>query len=216
VEGGAASAGGGGAGTRDSAGADTGVSDAGDGAGMDAGPAAGRPWFPRRWPGRPVRRVAAVAVLVLAVLASGGLLVAAHSLRDPAARSNHALTDSAGTARVVGDVSSALTRIFGYGPQDTDATERAAREVLSGTAASQYQALFGQIRDRVAEQHLTLTTRVVRAGVVSLTGDRARLLVFLDQTAQRAGARATGASAQLSVTAEYRGGRWRIAELKAR
>ena len=57
---------------------------------------------------------------------------------------------------------------------------------------------------------------MVRAGVVSLTGDRARLLVFLDQTAQRAGAAATTAAAQLSVTAHLVGGHWRISDLKAR
>jgi Mce-associated membrane protein len=42
------------------------------------------------------------------------------------------------------------------------------------------------------------------------------LLVFLDQTAQRAGAAATTAAAQLSVTAEPKNGHWRITVLKAR
>lgn len=162
------------------------------------------------------RRTAALAVLLALLLGSGGLFAAAQSLNDPAATGNHALTDTAATDRVVGDVSSALSRIFAYAPGDTAATEQAARELLDGTAATQYQALFAQIRTRVAEQQLTLTTRVVRAGVVTLTGSRARLLVFLDQTAQRAGAAATTAAAQLAVTARYEGGRWRITDLKAR
>ena len=93
---------------------------------------------------------------------------------------------------------------------------KAARDVLAGHAATQYQSLFAQIREQVASQRLTLTTRVVRAGVVSLTGRRARLLVFLDQTAQRAGGAATSAAAQLSVTAQYSAGHWRITELTAR
>jgi Mce-associated membrane protein len=166
-----------------------------------------------RWPRR---RVAAVAVLLAAVLASGGLLYAAAQLRDPAATGNRALTDTAPTDQVTGDVSNALTRVFAYTPDDTQSTAQAARDVLAGHAATQYQSLFAQIREQVASQRLTLTTRVVRAGVVSLTGHRARLLVFLDQTAQRAGGAATSAAAQLSVTAQYSGGHWRITELTAR
>lgn len=184
--------------------------DSGDGPGevLAGEPAGGRrvSWW----------RVAAVAVIVALLAGAGGLLYAAQQLKDPAASGNHALTDTAATDQVIGDVSSALTRIFAYTPEDTQSTAQAARDVLAGPAASQYQKLFAQIRDQVATQQLTLTTRVVRAGVVTLTGHRARLLVFLDQTAQRAGAAATSAAAQLSVTAEYHGGHWRIIELKAR
>jgi Mce-associated membrane protein len=170
----------------------------------------------QRIAGWPKRRLAAVAVLLVALLLSGGLLYAAAQLRDPAAGGNHALTDTAATDQVAGEISSALTRIFAYTPQDTRSTAQAARDVLDGTAATQYQALFGQIRQQVASQQLTLTTRVVRAGVVSLTASRARLLVFLDQSAQRAGGAATSAAAQLSVTAEFKGGHWRITRLTAR
>ncbi len=162
------------------------------------------------------RTVTAVAVIVALLAGAGGLLYAAQRLKDPAASDNRALTDSAATDQVIGDVSSALSRIFAYTPEDTQSTAQAARDVLADSAASQYQKLFAQIRDQVATQQLTLTTRVVRAGVVTLTAHRARLLVFLDQTAQRAGAAATSAAAQLSVTAESKGGHWRITELKAR
>ncbi|MFI1091193.1 hypothetical protein [Streptomyces sp. NPDC020917] len=167
----------------------------------------------RRWPRR---RTVATALLALAVLLAGVLLYAAQQLKDPAATGNRALTDTAATDQVSGDVSNALSRIFAYTPQDTQSTAQAARDLLAGPAATQYQQLFSRIRQQVADQKLTLTTRVVRAGVVSLTSGRARLLVFLDQTAQRAGGTATSAAAQLSVTAEYSGGRWRITDLKAR
>jgi Mce-associated membrane protein len=190
--------------------------------GAAAGEGAAEPVVPRwrRWTraARPRgwRQVAATVAVVVLLLGSGGLLHAAQDLKDPAASGNRALTDSATTDQVVGDVSSTLTQIFGYTPDSTDATEKAARELLAGPAATQYQALFAQIKQNVAAQQLTLTTRVVRAGVVTLTATRARLLVFLDQTAQRAGATATTAAAQLSVTAEPRNGHWRITELTAR
>jgi Mce-associated membrane protein len=162
------------------------------------------------------RRTAAAALIAVLVLGSGGLLFAAQELKDPAASGNHALTDTAATDQVIGDVSSALSRIFAYTPTDTQSTAQAARDVLAGTAATQYQKLFAQIRQNVAAQQLTLTTRVVRAGVVTLTARHARLVVFLDQTAQRAGSTATSAAAQLSVTADYQGTRWRITALKSR
>ncbi|WP_202233343.1 nuclear transport factor 2 family protein [Actinacidiphila reveromycinica] len=180
----------------------------------------GRDGWARRLAGRfrsyGWRRPAGIAAVAVLLLGSGGLLYAAQDLKDPAATRNRALTDSATTDQVIGDVSSALSEIFAYTPDGTDATEQAARSVLAGGAATQYQALFAQIKQNVAAQQLTLTTRVVRAGVVTLTGDRARLLVFLDQTAQRAGSTATSAAAQLSVTAEQMNGRWRITALKAR
>jgi Mce-associated membrane protein len=153
---------------------------------------------------------------MLLVLAAGGLRYAGESLRDPAASDNGALTDAAATDQVIGDVSNALSRIFAYTPDGTDATAKAADDLLDGAAATQYQALFAQVKAQVAEQQLTLATRVVRAGVVTLTADRARLLVFLDQTAQRAGATATSAAAQLSVTARLEDGRWRITDMKSR
>jgi Mce-associated membrane protein len=165
---------------------------------------------------RDPRRSVAVAVLGLLLLTGGGLLYAAQQLKDPGAARNRALTDTGATGRLTGEVSDSLSRIFGYAPDDTRSTELAARDALEGRAAAQYRKLFAQVKEQVATQHLTLSTRVVRAGVVSLTGDRAELLVFLDQTAQRAGAEPTIAAAQLSVSAHLVDGHWRISELKAR
>jgi len=177
----------------------------------------GTPWW-RRLLGGPWGRwrIVGVAGIAVLLLAAGGLRYAGESLRDPGASGNRALTDTGATDQVIGDVSNALSRIFAYTPDDTAATAKAAADLLDGAAATQYQALFAQVKAQVAEQQLTLTTRVVRAGVVTLTADRARLLVFLDQTAQRAGATATSAAAQLSVTARLEGGHWRITDMKSR
>lgn len=162
------------------------------------------------------RRAAAVAAIAALLLTGGGFGYAAQQLKSPAAARNHALTDTGATSRLTGDVSSTLGRIFAYTPEDTRSAEQAAHDSLEGAAAGQYRKLFAQIRDQVPSQRLTLSTRVVRAAVVSLTGDRARLLVFLDQTAQRAGAAPTTAAAQLSVSAHLVGGHWKIDHLTAR
>jgi Mce-associated membrane protein len=117
---------------------------------------------------------------------------------------------------VVGDVSSALGKVFSYTPTQTAVTKQAARELLAGKAARQYAELFGQVEKRAAEQNLTLTTHVVRAGVTRLTDRSAHLLVFLDQVAERRGKAPVTAAAQLSVTAELHNGRWQIVGITSR
>lgn len=162
----------------------------------------------RRWP-----RVLG-ALLAVALIATGGALYAeGRQLRDTPATANLALTDAEATTRVTGDVSSALGKIFSYGPGATAATRAAAKEVLAGKALQQYAALFGQVERQSADQKLTLTTEVVRAGVTRLTAGSAHLLVFLDQVYERRGRAPTTASAQLTVVAELREGRWWIVEI---
>ncbi|HEY9438039.1 MAG TPA: hypothetical protein VIS29_05195 [Streptomyces sp.] len=162
-------------------------------------------------------RGAVVAVLVVALLAAGGgLFLRGQQLRDTPATSNRALTDTAATTRVAGDISDALGKVFSYSPQATAATKESAKHLLAGKALQQYAALFGQVEKQARDQKLTLTSHVVRAGVTRLTGDSAHLLVFLDQVYAREGRAATTAAAQLSVTAELRGGRWQIVDITSR
>ncbi|MEV0521914.1 hypothetical protein AB0I66_00680 [Streptomyces sp. NPDC050439] len=158
-----------------------------------------------------------LALLLAALLLSGGtLLVLADRTANTPGSANQALTDSERTRRVIADISDALTTVFTYTPEDLASTERRAQDVLRGKAAKDYRALIGKLRRQVSEQELSLTTQVVRAGAVELTGDTARLLVFLDQRAKRKGAKATTAAAQLSITARLDHGRWAITDIKAR
>ncbi|MFI1828806.1 hypothetical protein ACH41E_20495 [Streptomyces sp. NPDC020412] len=171
-------------------------------------------------PPAPVRRRRLVPALLAAALAlavaATGLLVRAHQLEGAPATANRALVDTAATARVTGDVSSAVTRIFSYAPDTTAATRDAARRLLAGKAARQYGELFGQVEKRAAEQQLTLTTHVVRVAVSRLTDTSARLLLFLDQVAERRGKAPTTAAAQLTVAAELRADRWQIVDITSR
>lgn len=165
----------------------------------------------RRWP-----RVLA-GVLVVVLLAAGAVMYAAgRQLRDTPATSNLALTDSAATAQVAGEVTNALGKVFSYSPGGTAATKASAQRLLAGKALQQYAALFGQVEKQAADQKLTLTTHVVRAGVTRLTPDSAHLLVFLDQVYEREGKAAGKAAAQLSVTARLREGHWTIVEITSR
>ncbi|MFD0337539.1 hypothetical protein ACFVH0_02430 [Streptomyces sp. NPDC127117] len=181
------------------------------GAATDEGRADLPPAPARRWP-----RVMA-AVLAVALLVAGGVLFAqGRALRDTPATANRALTDSEATTRVAGDVSNALGKVFSYSPQATAVTKESAKQLLAGKALQQYAALFGQVEKQAADQKLTLTTHVVRAGVTRLTENSAHLLVFLDQVYEREGKPATTAAAQLSVTAELRDGHWTVVEIASR
>lgn len=177
----------------------------------------------RRSSGR-LRQAVLAGTAAALVLGGCGFLYAAHQLRSAAPARNQALTDTGATSRVAGDVGNALARVFSYTPDGTAAAERSASTVLDGRAARQYATLFARVRDDLTEQRVTLSTRAVRTGVIELDGDRARLLVFLDQTSHRGKsggtsdgeAEPTAAAAQLTVTARLEADRWRIVDIKAR
>ncbi|WP_433331957.1 hypothetical protein [Spirillospora sp. CA-294931] len=158
----------------------------------------------RLWPFAAALLIAAVGAAVLLLGPRGS---------EPAAPAD---LDEVATNTVTGSVSTSLRRVFTYSPSDTASAERAAAEVFSGKAADQYKRLFGQVKAQAPAQRLALTTRVVRAGVTSMDGDTARLLVFLDQTTTRGGKQGAGpAAAQLTVTARNDDGRWLITDLRA-
>ena len=161
------------------------------------------------WPRRAI-----VVALVLALAGAGLVILSQRSRHDP---ENRALVDPEVTAVVIGDVSNGLTKIFSYAPDSTAATEQAATEVLGGKAAGEYRTLFAQVKQHAAAERLTVTTRVVRAGVVRLSGGTAQLLVFLDQMiVRRDKPKGTTAAAQLAVTARLDAGHWRIVDIHAR
>ncbi|MEU3626530.1 hypothetical protein [Amycolatopsis coloradensis] len=165
----------------------------------------------------PVRRRALLVFGAVAVVMAGLAGWFAIEARDATAVLTHntALTDVATTAEVSDQVGKALGTVFSYRHDDPAKSEQAAKEVLTGQALGQYDQLFAQVRSLAAEQKLVVTSTPVVSGVKILDGDRASLLVFLDQTGVRGdGQRSTGA-AQLSVTAERAEGRWRVTTLAA-
>lgn len=165
------------------------------------------------------RRLTIALGVVAALLVGAGTwaLVAAANLRDSPSARNSALVDTGTTAEVSAEISGALNRIFSYSYDQTDVTEKAAREVLRGDARTTYDKLFAEVRDKAPAQKLVLTTRVVYAAVQSIEGDRARLFVFLDQSATRVDTNTTSsAAAQLSITAKREGEHWVITDMAPR
>ncbi|MEV5273575.1 hypothetical protein [Streptomyces werraensis] len=198
-----------------SAGEDAGTKSSEEGRGLGGGSENSRRESGRS-PGSRLRRAVAAGAVAALVLGGCGFLHAAHQLRSDGSARNRALTDTEATSRVAGDVGDALARIFSYTPDGTAAAERSARTALDGKAARQYATLFDRVRQDLTAQRVTLSTRAVRTGVVELDGDRARLLVFLDQTSRRGEDAATTAAAQLTVTARLEDDRWRIVDIETR
>ncbi|WP_410640494.1 hypothetical protein [Amycolatopsis sp. lyj-346] len=164
-------------------------------------------------PRRRARVVLAGVAVLMAALAVWFTLEARST--NAVVAHNSALSDVAGTGEAAKQISAALGTVFSYRYDDPAKSEQAAKDVLTGPALAQYEQLFGQVRKQAEEQQLVVTSTAVASGVKLLDGDRAALLVFLDQTGTRGdGQRSTGA-AQLSVTAERVAGKWRVTGMAA-
>lgn len=151
----------------------------------------------------------------LLLLAAGLVLWQADRTRDTDNVGNHALVDDRGTTDVQSAVAAGLVRVFSYDHADPDPTEQAADDLLAGDARKEYDLLFKSLEERAPGQKLVLTAQVQVAAVQELEDDHARLLVFLDQAAQRAEDEESAISAaQLSVDAERVDGDWRITALR--
>lgn len=128
--------------------------------------------------------------------------------------SNTALVDAATTSEVAGQVTSAINTVFSYDYTNLAKTEQAVPKLLTGTALCQYNELFKQVKAQAPGQKLVLTTTVQDKGVELLQGDRARVLLALDQHDTRAQTnQTTDAQAVIAVNATRQGGTWQISSI---
>ncbi|RDI30108.1 hypothetical protein [Lentzea flaviverrucosa] len=150
-----------------------------------------------------------VALLLVAVLLGG--LGTFFLVKSRSVSYNAALVDSVTTSEVNGQVREAVEKSFSYNFADVESTEKAARELLTGKALCQYNAVFGPVKEVAPQQKLVVTVRVVSSAVSSLKGDRATVLVFADQvTTRTTDNQSGGGTAMLRVSAVDDGGRWKI------
>ncbi|MFI0899344.1 hypothetical protein [Streptomyces sp. NPDC020983] len=180
------------------------------------GTAAGAPGkaVPRR------RLPVALALLAAATVLLGGFAALAASrasgLHDSVAAHNTALTDTARTSEVKGQVAEAVNAVFSYDYADPARTDDAAKRLLTGKAVQQYATMLAQVRAQAPTRKLVLTTTVTDTGVDTIDGNRAHVLVYADQrntSTAKAGAGSTYAPAMFAVDAVRTGGTWRIAAI---
>jgi len=160
------------------------------------------------------RRV--LTLLVVAALLAGigaTCTVLADSLRTSETARNLAHVDTDATVEVRSAVTRAVNKVLTYRFDDVESTRRAAEDLLRDPAREQYRQLFVQVSDKAPEQRLTVTTRVVDSAVLSLTSERAEVLVFADQVSVRGDGEPTTAAAQLLVTATKHDDRWLLTNL---
>jgi Mce-associated membrane protein len=164
---------------------------------------------------RRVRRLVVLGVAaVLLVAASVVLGVGALTARDSGPLANEAYVDSAATAEVVGQVTDAITTVYSYDYNSLPANEAAAKGVITGKFADEFARVFEPVKQLAPAQQAVLRTSVPAAGVSLLQGDRARLLMMVDQSGTREQSREpTGATARLVVDAQKVDGRWKISEV---
>ncbi|MEU7343592.1 hypothetical protein ABZ778_06635 [Streptomyces bacillaris] len=173
---------------------------------------------PRRTTRRP--RTTTLPALLCALTVLLGAFAAwafgsAAALRDEPARQNTALTDIARTSEVKGRIGEAVGAVFSYDYASPARADRAAETHLTGRAVQQHKDMLAEVREQGEKQKLVLTTTVTASGVEYLDGDRARLLIFADQSNTRTGKdeETTYAAAMFAVDAVRRGDTWRIAAI---
>ncbi|MDQ2789674.1 MAG: hypothetical protein DLM60_18595 [Pseudonocardiales bacterium] len=171
---------------------------------------------------KPARRVTAVATLVAlvaAVVMAIGLAAwfrgEANQLTGSAAASNEALVDAGATAQVAGQVREAVQRVFSYDYARLDDNERAASEVITGQYVQSFHQQFARVRELAPPQQAVVVATVPALAVKVLDGDRAIVLVFIDQQAHQGGqAKPLLAAGRVSVTAKRVNGSWKIADVE--
>ncbi|MGA5218556.1 hypothetical protein ACPCAE_21160 [Streptomyces cinereoruber] len=191
-----------------------------------AGAKAGQP--DRRTAGKGTRSRGPVPLVVLCVLTLllGGFAGWAHSragdLRDDPARGNTALTDLARTSEIKGQTTAAVAALFSYDHADPAAFEKAGKTLLTGKAVEQHRTLLGGVLARAAEEKTVITTAVTDSAVERIDGDRARVLVYADQSSVSTAGTAKGgkqqkdqdqgvyAGAMFAVDVVHRDGRWLV------
>jgi Mce-associated membrane protein len=148
---------------------------------------------------------------VLAGLAAW-FAVQANTVTGTAAARNTALTDTATTSQLLAVVTTDVNALFSYTYADPGRTETAARADLAGQAVSQYRRLHQAVQqDAAKSKQFVLTTAVTNAGVETIDGNSARVLVFSNQVLSSSGQKPQSFDAMVAVNLTRDGSSWKIA-----
>lgn len=170
---------------------------------------------------RPERRrlVATVVVLAAVALIATGLAAwfrgEADQLRSSVSAENTALVDVATTKQVNDQITDALEAVYSYDFNRLDENQRAGSAVVTGKFAQDYRMLFDKVRELAPPEQVVVSAVVVSSAVKVLDGDRALLLVFLNQEGVKGvNGEPIGAAGRLQVTAQRVDGQWKIAAVQ--
>jgi Mce-associated membrane protein len=160
--------------------------------------------------------VALVAAVAIAVVLWAWFHNEASQLAGSSAATNKALADADATAQVTEQVRDAVQRVYSYDFARLDDNERAASQVVTGPFVEVFRQRFALVRQQAPAQQAVVAATVPALAVKTLEGDRAILLVFLDQEARQVGKdKPLLATGRLSITAQRVDGRWKIADAES-
>ncbi|MFE6893739.1 hypothetical protein [Streptomyces sp. NPDC057694] len=167
----------------------------------------------------PRRLLAALFLFTLLLGAFAGWAHArSHALTDTAAAQNTALTDPARTSDVKGQAEKAVNALFSYDYANPKTEEKAADSLLTGKAVGQHRTLLAPVLAQAQKQKTVVTTTVTDSAVERIDGDRARVLVYADQSSTSTAAKAKDAAANyagamLALDLVHRDGRWLVSAI---
>ncbi|WP_431925177.1 hypothetical protein [Amycolatopsis tucumanensis] len=135
--------------------------------------------------------------------------------RVDAMTSNTALLDTARTADVSKAASNAVESLFSYDFNNIGKTQDAAKDLLlNDEVKATYNRIFGEVERLAPQQKIVVTVKATRSAVIMLDGDRAKVMVFVDQTSTRTDQNQTASgSAQLWLNMQYVDGKWKVSAL---
>ncbi|HEY0451353.1 hypothetical protein [Actinophytocola sp.] len=175
--------------------------------------------YPARLADAPRRRgatqlsVAVVLAVVAVVLVGLAIWFRGEASDLRSGDANTALTDSATSSQVLGQLKSAIEETFSYNYTDLGATQKAVDATLTGKARCEYDQLFGQVKELAPKQKIIMATAVRDIALVRLDGDRAEALVFIDQSSTRVDVNnSVAGEAQFGVLAKRSGDHWKLTE----
>ncbi len=156
--------------------------------------------------------LAGALVVVGLLLAATAVLFKIQADDVSSSTDNTALLDVAKTAQVKDQVAKATEALFSYDYNNIAKTETAAGDLLvNDEVRAKYNLLMGEVKRLAPQQKMVVTCKVTRSAVIRLEGDRADVMVFVDQSSTRADTnKTTAGSAQLHLNAELQGDKWKI------
>lgn len=167
---------------------------------------------------RPVPTLVLVGLLV--VLTAGAVFfgIANAAVRGTPAAQNSALVDVGATAQATQQLGDAVKTVYSYDFARLDQNEAAARAVILPSFEAQYNQLFGQVRKLAPQQQAVVTATIATSAMREIDGDKAVLVMFLDQQVTRAQAgqpQQLAAAGRLTVTGQLVDGTWKISDVQA-
>ncbi len=156
--------------------------------------------------------LAGALVVVGLLLAATAVLFKIQADDVSSSTDNTALLDVAKTAQVKDQVAKATEALFSYDYNNIAKTETAAGDLLvNDDVRAKYNLLMGEVKRLAPQQKMVVTCKVTRSAVIRLEGERADVMVFVDQSSTRADTnKTTAGSAQLHLNAELQGDKWKI------